>query len=192
MKTIVILSVLVAGANCAFADIYSSAINRAKTVTQTAPQSQAAAAAQATQPAQSAPATPHPQLEATLQNISNLRIDFDNLGKLSPTNAIEPVRNSLMTNMFIAAQGIKPSEASSEKLANHLVNAMAGRDNMIQQHTRLAQDVHALFNGSHLTPAQQDALLSEVQQILQTGGVTTELALVIVNDLRTIATETSK
>ena len=190
MKTIVILSVIIIGANYVFADPNAAALNLAQKVAQT---SVATAPAQTTQPpaVQPAPATPNPQLEATLQNISNLRLDFDNLGKLTPTNPIAPVRNSLMTNLFIAAHDTKPSEATTARLADHLVNAIAGRDILSDQHTKLAQNVHALFNGSHLTAEQQETLLSEVQQILQTGGVTTDLSLIVVNDLRAIANETS-
>lgn len=195
MKKIPIVCIALVAANAAFADIYSSSINSAKNVAQQAPQSetQQAAAVQATQPpaVQPAPASPNPQLEATLQNISNLRTDLDNLGKLTPTNSPVPVKSSLLTNLFIAAQSVKPAEQTTTKLVDHLTDAIAGRDTMIQQHTKLAQDIHALFNSSHLTAEQQQTLLDEVQGILQTGGVTTDVALSIVGDLKAIAAETA-
>ncbi|HEU6448659.1 MAG TPA: hypothetical protein VFV23_09515 [Verrucomicrobiae bacterium] len=191
MKTIAVLCLALLAANSVFADIYSSAINQAKNVA--AGKTPGGAPIQQ-QPQQQAPPlmAPSPQLEATLKNVADLKLDLDKLATLTPTNSGMEVKESLMTNLFIAAQGLKPSEASVSRLVDHLTEAMAGRGNMIDQHTKLAQDLHALFNGSHLTAAQSEVLLANVQTIFQTGGVTTDVALNVVNDLKAVTAETSE
>ncbi|HEU5396688.1 MAG TPA: hypothetical protein VFV81_05935 [Verrucomicrobiae bacterium] len=191
MKTMVILGLVAAAAVTAPADPYSAAIRQANHVATSAPQQENTRIQEASAAPTQAP-PPNPQLEATLQNIANLRVDFDNLARLSETNSTDAVKSSLLTNLFIAAQGTKPSQASAVQLVDHLTDAMAGRAGLSDSYTKLAQDVHAIFNSSHLTAVQQETLLAEVQQILQSGGVTTDLALNVVGDLKAIAEQTSE
>ena len=70
------------------------------------------------------------------------------------------------------------------------MTAMAGNEKLRPQHQKLAQDVHAIFNSSHLSPAQQQKIIADVQTLLQNGGVPPDNATNIVNDIKTIATET--
>ena len=70
------------------------------------------------------------------------------------------------------------------------MTAMAGNEKLRPQHQKLAQDVHAIFNSSHLSPAQQQKIFADVQTLLQNGGVSPDDATNVVNDIKTIATET--
>jgi hypothetical protein len=137
-----------------------------------------------------APPPANPALEATLKNIANLRIDFDALGKLAELKPDAPQKKLLLDDLTTAPQGTKPSPASTSTLADHLASAVAGRAAMQPQHAKLAQDIHAIFNGSHLSAAQQQMIFDDVQKILQTGGAAADDITNVVSDIRTIATET--
>jgi hypothetical protein len=187
MKTLVALFCLLFVANGVLADVYSAAIQRAKNVATNASNPQQDNPPPPTQPQ---PAPPDPVLEATLQNIAGLRADFDAIGDRADTNSASAQKPSLMGHLTAAASGAKPAEASISKLAADLMTALAGNDKLRPQHQKLAQYVHAIFNSSHLTPAQQENIFADVQTVLQNGGVPPDDAATIVNDIKTIATET--
>lgn len=126
----------------------------------------------------------NPELQATLQNINNLRADFDDLGAGRTNTA------ALQNDLTTAAQGAKPAAADVAKLADDLAAVIAANKNLPAQQPKLAQYVHALFNSSHLSAAQQQTVLDAVQKILSDGGVSTDDAAKIVADLKTVATAT--
>jgi len=49
------------------------------------------------------------------------------------------------------------------------MTAMAGNEKLRPQHLKLAQDVHAIFNSSHLSPAQQQKIFADVQTFCKTA-----------------------
>ncbi len=127
---------------------------------------------------------PDPVLQATLQNISNLRADFDDLGS-GRTNTLP-----LQTDLTTAAQAAKPSLEVVTKLAEDLAAAVSGNKKLQAQQQKLAQFCHAIFNSSHLSAAQQQSVLDAVQKILSDGGVSDDDASKIINDLKAVATAT--
>jgi hypothetical protein len=135
-----------------------------------------------TPPNNSSPQT-NPALEATLQNIANLRADFENYAD-GQTN-----RQPLINDLTVAAQSAKASPMDVSKLAEHLAE-VAGNKNLQAQNQKLAQSVHAIFNSSHLSAAQQQMVCDNVQKILQDGGASSDDVTNLINDLKTIATET--
>ncbi len=130
------------------------------------------------------PAQPDPALQATLRNISNLRVDFEDLD-VNSTNTVP-----LIKDLTEAAQSTKPSPASVTRLAQDLAPVVAGNKQLHTQHQKLAQYVHAMFNGSHLSPAQQQMVLDAVKKILTGGGVPADDVAKVISDLKTIGTET--
>jgi hypothetical protein len=134
-------------------------------------------------PPQNNPQT-NPALQATLQNIGNLRVDFDDLGS-GRTNTL-PLQNDLTT----AAQGAKPSPAAVTKLAEDLAAAVSGNKKLQAQQQKLAQYCHALFNSSHLSAAQQQSVLDAVQKILSDGGVSDDDVTKVIADLKAVASAT--
>lgn len=133
---------------------------------------------------------PDPLLQATLHNIASLRTDFDALGMAADTNAAAAQKLPLLNDLAAAANGIKPSQKSLVTLGDDLTTAVAGREKLHPQHQRLAQYVHAAFNGARLTPLQQKVVPDETQKILVAGGVPPEDATNVVNDIKTIVAET--
>jgi len=137
-----------------------------------------------TPPPQYIPPPPDPALQATLRNVNNLRVDFEDLDA-HPTNLV-----ALLKDLNDAAQGKKPSSTAVTNLAQHWSAAIAGNPKLHAQHQKLAQYVHALFNGAHLSPAQQQAVLDDMRKILTNGGVAEEDGTKVISDLKAIATET--
>jgi hypothetical protein len=92
--------------------------------------------------------------------------------------------------MAAAAQGAKPQAASISKLADDLATAIAGKEKLRAPQPKLAQYVHAIFNSSHLTTAQQQMIFDGVQKILNDGGASPDETANVVSDIKTIASET--
>jgi hypothetical protein len=195
MKTFIAFFCALFLAGSAFADPYVIAKQQAKNVVASENKNQqainsAGSSAPAPQPPQNNPAPappPNPALQATLQNITSLRADFDNLVSSTTNSANSP---SLVTDLMAAAQSRKPSADAISKLAKDLTAMLAGNDKLRAQPQKLAQWVHAVFNSSHLTPAQQQMIHDGVQKIFADAAVPTDEAASVINDLKTIATET--
>jgi hypothetical protein len=188
MKRLVILACTSALAATALADPYTSARQQAKRAVN---QTQARQAE--TQPAQPAPSTPPPQpaapqpnpaLAATQLNISNIAKDLEAL-------QTDPLKKQpLINDLGAAAQGTSPSKASVSKLTDDLVTTLAGKNLAQDQRTKLAQYLRAIFNSSHVAPAQQRTILDDLQKMLQSAGVSLDDATKVVNDFKAIASET--
>jgi len=133
---------------------------------------------------------PDPALQATLQNIDSLRKDFTAVGGAAGAASIATQKQSLTNDLAAAAQGAKPQPASVSKLADDLATAFAGKEKLRAPQTKLAQYVHAVFNSSHLTTAQQQMIFDGVQKILNDGGASPDETANVVNDIKTIASET--
>ena len=93
------------------------------------------------------PPPPSPALQATMQNIANLRDDFAALSKTTDTNSADVLKLSLLNNLAAAAQGTKPSQNSISKLGDDLTTAITGKEKLRAPQPKLAQYVHAAFNG---------------------------------------------
>jgi hypothetical protein len=141
-------------------------------------------------PAPPPQAPPSPQLQATLQNISALRGDLATLCNSSGTNLPAAQKSSFTNNLAAAAQGTKAKPASVAKLADDLATAIAGNEKARPHQQKLAQNLHAIFNSAHLTPAQQQAIFDDVQKTLTNCGSPADAVAAVVGDLKTIADET--
>lgn len=141
----------------------------------------------------STPAAPetNPTLEATLNNIHNLLVNFTALVN-STNDKPDPVQKvSLLNNLSAAALNAKASSASVKSLANDLLTAVMSKKTITPtQLHQLAAFVHATFNASRLTSGQQTQIFDGVQKILTHAGVSTDDAVNVVTDLKKIAEET--
>jgi hypothetical protein len=142
-------------------------------------------------PAPATAAPVDPALQATLNNVSSLKSDFA-AAITSTGDKPDPAQKiSLLNNLSQAAQGAKASADSVKKLATDLLTALAGKNKLAAaQQTKLAREIHALFNGAHLTPAQQQTLLADVQKILTDGDASLDDAVNVVTDLKAVVAET--
>jgi hypothetical protein len=195
MKTFTAFFCALFVAGTAFADPYSMAQQQARNVVASENKNQqainsAGSSAPATvspMPSNPNPAAPtNPALQATLQNIASLRADFETLVS-GPTNAASA---QLINDLSAAAQSKKPSSAAISKLAGDLTAVLAGNDKLRVQEPKLAQWIHAVFNSSHLSPAQSQMIHDGVQKIFADAGVSVPDAANVINDIQTIATQT--
>jgi len=193
MKTLTAFLLIFLCAGAIHADIYSAAIKQAHNVANGQPPQGGPPAQQAppaAPPQNPLPPRVNPVLEATLQNISNLRVDFDALGKLPELKLDSLPKQSLLNDLTAAAQGAKPSPTSVTNLAESLATAVAGKEDMQPQHAKLAQDIHAIFNSSYLSAAQQEMIFNDVQNILQSNEIPSDEITNVVAGVKKIAAET--
>lgn len=200
MKTFIVFACVLVTAGAVLADPYSESKRQARrdSALNDAEQQriQREANGPAAAPARPAPAaTPaapvDPVLQATMKNVAGLQSDFAALNNSTGDKPDPSQKISLLNNLSQAAQGTKASSASVKKLADDLLTAVAGKKKMpAAQQTKLAREVHALFNSSHLSETQQKALLADVQKILTDGGASLDDAVNVVTDLKAVATET--
>ena len=193
MKSLIALVCALLMANGVQADPYSSAIQQAKRVSaqETAANQRLMENPPPGAPPQNNPNAPaNPVLQATLQNIESLRNDFAAIGNAATNASLTVQKQTLTNNLAIAAQGAKPKSESISKLADGLTTAIAGKEKLRAPQPKLAQFVHAIFNGSQLTAAQQKMIFDGVQKILTDGGASPDEAANVVSDIKTIASET--
>jgi hypothetical protein len=194
MKTIVVIfCVMLAAGSASAQGVYNIAKQQARNVANGAPpQGEPPPPSAPPQNNTPPPAPANPVLEATLQNISNLRIDFDALGKVTDLKPDAPQKKLLLTDLTAAAQGTKPTDTAIASLADGFAAAVAGKDALKPHDAKLAQEVHAVFNASHLSDAQRQKIFDDIQKILTDGGVSADDAINVVSRLKTIATETGQ
>ena len=193
MKPFIAFTCAVFVANTLLADPYSAAIRQAKDVSarETAANQKLLDNPPPAAPPQNNPnQPPNPVLQATLQNIESLRSDFAAIGNTATGASLTVQKQSLTNDLVIAAQGAKPQPASVTKLADDLMTAIAGKEKLRTPQQKLAQYTHAIFNSSQLTAAQQQMIFDGVKKILTDGGASPEEATSVVNDIKTIASET--
>jgi hypothetical protein len=125
------------------------------------------------------------------QNISKLTGHF---AAIKPGVAVTPEqKQQLIKDMIGAARGpAKPSVAAVTKYVNDLAEALGEKSLGSADQNRLAQNVEAVLNGERLPSAQFDAIIEDVQAILQVGGTKRNLAITIANDLKAVGSELRK
>ncbi len=143
--------------------------------------------AQPAQPA-AAPRPTAPTANPKQQNISRLQTDLAALN--GRTDVATETRQRLARNLLAAAQGTtKPSSTTAASVVDHLVTVMAGANIESSARARLAQNLNAVFDCASIPADRVTAILSDVQAILQVGGVRRQDALTVVASLRQVVTE---
>lgn len=141
-------------------------------------------------PALTRTATANP---ATLQqqHVSKLSADF---AAFKPGTALKTdQKQKLVKDLAAAVRGTrKPSLASVTKFADSLTVALQENGLDTASQTRLAQNVEAVLNSEQLPSAQFDAIIGDVQAILQVAGAKRNLAVNAANDLKALGSEVRK
>jgi hypothetical protein len=106
------------------------------------------------------------------------------------TNTAANLKSVLAKDMANVAQGAnKPTQATLDKLSDHLTTAYAETHLTTPQKTRLAQDIGVLLNSANTPPNQKEAMIKDVESILQSGGASAENASSVAADLKTVTDE---
>lgn len=189
MKTSLLLSTALLVTGTALADVnYNMAIDQAKRVANNPGPSQPSQNQHP--PANRQAPKVNPELAATMKNIANLQADIAALVKARDAASAADQKSSLMNHLYAAAQGSKATPASVQKLAGDLIAIVTRKNIPPKQQTVLARNLHAMFNGAHLSTSLQHTLLDAVKKIVTQAGASTEEADKLAADLQAIARET--
>ena len=133
-----------------------------------------------------APAAPNPaSLQA--QNISKIKADLAGLRPGSPVTLEQ--KQQLIKDLAVAARSTKPSLPTVTRLVDALAAALGENSLAAPEQERLAQNLNSVFNSKPLPAAQFDAIIADVQAILQVGGVKRTAAASIAGDLKAVGVE---
>jgi hypothetical protein len=140
-----------------------------------------------------APHPAQPAATAAVQQLTPAQQAFANFQSqlfAVNTNNASSVKTSLAKDMATVSQGAnKPSEATLNKLGEHLTTAYAETNLKPAQKTRLAQDIGVLLNSANSSQVQKDAMIKDVESILQTGGASAENSSAVSADLKSVTEE---
>ena len=132
------------------------------------------------------PALPNPAV-LRAQNISRIKTD---LAALKPGSPVTPeLKQRLIKDLAVAARSTKPSLPTVSRFVNALALALGENGLGDPERERLAQNLNSVFNSKPLPGSQFDAIIADVQAILQVGGVKRSVASSIAADLKAVGAE---
>ena len=172
MKKILPILLLAAFALSAYGDASYMILQKARDVANTTPTGQGPATRQP--PAK--PTVPSaPQLPPAQQAIVNELA-------VANTNNTQRLSHDLMA---LARGAQKPSQATIDKLALNLEQAVTGHPVPAAQRARIAQDIEAVFSSAtNLPPERVEAFIVDVPLVLKSLGVESVYTAAVGNDLR--------
>jgi hypothetical protein len=152
------------------------------------PAKQPAITATAPAVARSSPPTP---TAAQQQNLARLTAD---LASLKPGTAPTPEQKQKLTgDVATAVRGTnKPTTPAVTKFVNSLAEALREKGLSPAEQNRLAQNIEAVLNSERMAAAQFEAIIADVQAILQVNGAKRNLAASAANDLKAVGAELRK
>jgi alanyl-tRNA synthetase len=143
----------------------------------------AAAPAPAAQPA-APPAPPAAPLNSSQQAYAR----FQSQLLAVKTNSTETVTTNLANDLTAVAQGAsKPAPEAVSKLADHLTSALEEAKIPQSKKVHLAQEVAVVMNCANALPANTQAMIKDVQSILEAGGSSSDNSQAVAADLQAIA-----
>jgi hypothetical protein len=102
-------------------------------------------------------------------------------------------KQQLARDLMALAQGPKkPSSGAANKLAEDMSAALSQKALSEGVRSRLVQDLNGALNPGNLQPTQMQDILSDVQAVFQTAGVSRKEAVAIGDDVKAIAGELQK
>lgn len=143
-------------------------------------------------PRTTAPATPGNPATANpavlqAQNIAKIKTDLAGLKPGSPVTLAQ--KQQLIKDLAVAARSTKPSLPSVTKFVDTLAAALGENILGEPEQDRLAQNLNSVFNSKPLPASQFDAIIADVQAILQVGGVKRPVAASLAGQLKAVGLE---
>jgi len=131
-------------------------------------------------------AAPNPAM-LKAQNISKIKAD---LAALKPGSPVTPEQKQrLIKDLAVAARSTKPALPTVTKLVDTLTAALGENTLGEPEQERLAQNLNSVLNSKPLPAAQFEAILADVQAILQVGGAKRSVAVSIAGNLKAVGLE---
>lgn len=131
-------------------------------------------------PARPAPVSPD-------QSIAKLKTDL--AGFKTGATATAAQKQQFTVNLAVAARTAKPTLGTVKKFVDALTAGLSEATLTGEQQARLAQNLEAVMNSKPLPASQFDAIIADVQAILQVGGVKRATAVSVASDLKSVGAE---
>jgi hypothetical protein len=143
-------------------------------------------------PPAAAPAGPAPSTTASpavlkSQNIAKIKSDL--AGFKTGSSATAEQKQQFIKDLAVSARSTKPSLPTVTKFVEALTAALSEAVLASDQLGRLAQNIEAALNSKPLPASQFDAIIADVQAILQVGGVKRSAAASLAADLKKVGAE---
>ncbi len=166
--------------------------NRAKeTVNQNNVRQGVAPPSQATPPPAPAPAPipagPLPTVVTPAQGIGRLKAGIAGFKTGSIPTAEQ--KQQFIKDLAVTARSVKPSLPTVTKFVDSLAVGLSEATLTPEQQGRLAQNLEATLNSKPLPASQFDAIIADVQAIMQVGGIKRTPASSIANNLKAVGAE---
>jgi len=133
-----------------------------------------------------APATPNPA-QTQAQNLAKLKTDL--AGFKTGSMATAEQKQQFIKDLAVAARSTKPSLPTVTKFVDALVVGLSEATLTSEQQGRLAQNIEAVLNSKPLPASQFDAIIADVQAIMQVGSVKRTAASGIASNLKAVGAE---
>ncbi|HEX5221560.1 MAG TPA: hypothetical protein VFZ59_18495 [Verrucomicrobiae bacterium] len=138
-------------------------------------------------PAQGKPAAPAATGVSPTQSIAKLKADLVNFKTGSPATAEQ--KQQFIKDLAVAARSGKPSLPTVTKFVDSLTIGLSEVSLTEDQQGRLARNIDAVLNSKPLPAAQFDAIIADVQAIMQVGSLKRTSAVNIAKDLKAVGAE---
>lgn len=121
------------------------------------------------------------------QNIARIKTDL--VGFKTGSIPTAEQKQQFIKDLAVAARSTKPSLPTVTKFVDSLITGLSEATLTSEQQGRLAQNLEAVLNSKPLPASQFDAIIADVQAILQVGSVKRTTATGIANNLKAVGTE---
>jgi hypothetical protein len=127
---------------------------------------------------------------ATLKQQNIARLQADLAAIVGKGQVSTELKQRFAKDLLAGSQGLsKPSGATVARAADNLAGLLVSKSLESSEQARLAQDLNAICDCGNIGATRVEAILSDVQAILQVSGVKRSEAVSAVADLRAIASE---
>ena len=140
-------------------------------------------------PGPAAPSQVKPAAPAVSQAQSLANIKTDIVGIKTGSAATAEQKQQFIKNLAVAARSAKPSLPSVTKFVDSLSTGLSEVSLTADQQVRLAQNIEAVLNSKPLPAKQFEAIIADVQAIMQVGSLKRTSAATIANDLKAVGLE---
>jgi len=132
------------------------------------------------------PATPSP-VQTQAQNIAKIKTDL--AGFKTGSIATPDQKQQFIKDLAVAARATKPSLPTVTKFVDSLIVGLSEATLSSEQQGRLALNLEAVLNSKPLPASQFDAIIADVQAILQVGSLKRTSATGIASNLKAVGAE---
>ena len=145
--------------------------------------------AQTPPPPTPTPAPPTATVPAVSQAEGIAKIKADLINFKTGGVATAEQKQQFLKDLAVSARATKPSLPTVKKFVESLAAGLSEAVLTLEQKGRLAQNIESVLNSKPLPASQFDAIITDVQAILQVGGVKRAAAASIANDLKAVGAE---